>query len=29
MRLELRGTRFDGTNEDVSLYHAVHVNNSP
>lgn len=29
MRLELRRARFDGTNEDVSLYHAIHVNNSP
>lgn len=29
MRLTLQRARFDGTSETVSLYHAVHVNNSP
>jgi len=29
MRLTLERARFDGTNETVSLYHAVHVNNTP
>jgi MSHA biogenesis protein MshO len=29
MRLTLQRQRFDGSNETVSLYHAVHVNNSP
>jgi len=29
MRLALQRQRFDGTNETVSLYHAVHVNNTP
>jgi MSHA biogenesis protein MshO len=29
MRLTLQRQRFDGTTETVSLYHAVHVNNSP
>ena len=29
MRLTLEKARFDGTNETVSLYHAVHVNNTP
>lgn len=29
MRVTLQRQRFDGTNETVSLYHAVHVNNTP
>jgi MSHA biogenesis protein MshO len=29
MRLTLQRQRFDGTIETVSLYHAVHVNNTP
>ena len=29
MRLTLQRARFDGSNETVSLYHAVHVNNTP
>jgi MSHA biogenesis protein MshO len=29
MRITLQRQRFDGTNETVSLYHAVHVNNTP
>ena len=29
MRLTLQRPRFDGTSETVSLYHAVHVNNTP
>lgn len=29
MRLTLEKARFDGTTESVTLYHAVHVNNTP
>lgn len=29
MRLTLAKARFDGTTESVTLYHAVHVNNTP
>jgi hypothetical protein len=29
MRIALQRQRFDGTSETVSLYHAVHVNNTP
>ena len=29
MRLTLQRPQFDGTSETVSLYHAVHVNNTP